>query len=155
MQSTYTGVYSRGGPTNVDGPKDLSGITNRKPANARGVALPFRRTDIATPRSGTTLTAISSARGRPSEPGRSARLTSSPTASACSGPFTMRNSPARSQVGDGPQTARGRRSSLAGSVGGMYVRTPPNEHIIGWENLGMVYSRLSMFYTCSYTISSM
>jgi hypothetical protein len=38
MQSTYTGVYARGGPTNTDGPKDLSQITNRKPADNRGVA---------------------------------------------------------------------------------------------------------------------
>lgn len=38
MQSTYTGVYARGGPTNTDGPHDLSEIANRKPADRRGVA---------------------------------------------------------------------------------------------------------------------
>eukprot|EP01062_Namystynia_karyoxenos_P027180 TRINITY_DN20943_c0_g1_i1.p1 TRINITY_DN20943_c0_g1~~TRINITY_DN20943_c0_g1_i1.p1 ORF type:complete len:477 (+),score=107.35 TRINITY_DN20943_c0_g1_i1:90-1433(+) len=34
---TYTGVYARGGPTNVDHPADLSGITNRSPADVRGI----------------------------------------------------------------------------------------------------------------------
>lgn len=33
----YTGVYKNGGPTNVDGAKDLSGITDRSPADRRGV----------------------------------------------------------------------------------------------------------------------
>lgn len=38
MQSTYTGVYKRGGPdTMVGGAKSLQQITNRKPADARGV----------------------------------------------------------------------------------------------------------------------
>ena len=46
MQSTYTGVYAKGGPTAVDNPKDLAGITNRKPANNRGVALPSRRDQL-------------------------------------------------------------------------------------------------------------
>ena len=37
MQSTYTGVYSRGGPTNVDPSKDLSSLLDRSDADVRGV----------------------------------------------------------------------------------------------------------------------
>jgi hypothetical protein len=37
LQSTYTGVYARGGPTNVDGKGDLSELCDRTPADARGV----------------------------------------------------------------------------------------------------------------------
>lgn len=37
-QSTYTGVYARGGPTNVDGNKDLSSLCDRTPADNRGVS---------------------------------------------------------------------------------------------------------------------
>ncbi len=37
MQSTYTGVYANGGPTNVDGSGDLSELCDRTPADARGV----------------------------------------------------------------------------------------------------------------------
>ena len=37
-KSAYTGVYSKGGPTNTDlGTSDLSNITNRAPADVRGV----------------------------------------------------------------------------------------------------------------------
>ncbi|BDA43246.1 probable tubulin polymerization-promoting protein at N-terminal half [Coccomyxa sp. Obi] len=36
-KSTYTGVYAKGGPTNVDGNGDLSGLCDRTPADARGV----------------------------------------------------------------------------------------------------------------------
>ena len=37
-KSLYTGVYKNGGPTNVDlGTSDLKFITNRAPANVRGV----------------------------------------------------------------------------------------------------------------------
>eukprot|EP01060_Flectonema_neradi_P011805 TRINITY_DN1878_c2_g1_i1.p1 TRINITY_DN1878_c2_g1~~TRINITY_DN1878_c2_g1_i1.p1 ORF type:complete len:170 (+),score=26.20 TRINITY_DN1878_c2_g1_i1:50-511(+) len=37
-KSTYTGVYGKGGPTNTDlGTSDLSNITNRAPADVRGV----------------------------------------------------------------------------------------------------------------------
>lgn len=31
------GVYKNGGPTNVDNPKDLSGICDRTPADVRGI----------------------------------------------------------------------------------------------------------------------
>jgi len=37
-QSTFTGVYARGGPTTVDGDKDLSQLCDRTPADARGVS---------------------------------------------------------------------------------------------------------------------
>ena len=37
LQSTYTGVYANGGPTNVDGNGDLSELCDRTPADARGV----------------------------------------------------------------------------------------------------------------------
>lgn len=37
-QSTYTGVYARGGPTNVDGNKDLSSLCDRTAADNRGVS---------------------------------------------------------------------------------------------------------------------
>lgn len=36
-KALYTGVHANGGPTTVDPSKDLSGITNRKAANVRGV----------------------------------------------------------------------------------------------------------------------
>ncbi|EIE22274.1 P25-alpha [Coccomyxa subellipsoidea C-169] len=36
-KSTYTGVYAKGGPTNVDGTGDLSALCDRTPADARGV----------------------------------------------------------------------------------------------------------------------
>ena len=37
-QSTFTGVYARGGPTNVDGDRDLKQLCDRTPADARGVS---------------------------------------------------------------------------------------------------------------------
>ena len=37
LQSTYTGVYSRGGPTNVDPSKELSSLLDRSDADVRGV----------------------------------------------------------------------------------------------------------------------
>lgn len=40
VQTTYTGVYKNGGPdTSEGGAKSLQQITNRKPADARGVQL--------------------------------------------------------------------------------------------------------------------
>lgn len=36
-KSTYTGVYAKGGPTNVDRSRDLSGLCDRTPADVRGV----------------------------------------------------------------------------------------------------------------------
>lgn len=40
MQTTYTGVYRHGGPDTTDGgPMSLQEITNRKPADARGVQI--------------------------------------------------------------------------------------------------------------------
>ena len=37
MQSTYTGVYAQGGPTNVDRSPDLSNLLDRSSADVRGV----------------------------------------------------------------------------------------------------------------------
>lgn len=38
LQSTYTGVYAKGGPTNVDSdPSSLASVCDRSPADARGV----------------------------------------------------------------------------------------------------------------------
>lgn len=37
MQSLYTGVYSRGGPTNIEPSNELSALLDRSPANVRGV----------------------------------------------------------------------------------------------------------------------
>ncbi|KAK9838481.1 hypothetical protein WJX81_002091 [Elliptochloris bilobata] len=39
-KSTYTGVYARGGPTNVDPSKDLSALLDRSPADVRGIKKP-------------------------------------------------------------------------------------------------------------------
>jgi len=36
-KSTYTGVYAKGGPTNVDNKITLSSLADRSPANARGM----------------------------------------------------------------------------------------------------------------------
>lgn len=36
-KSTYTGVYAKGGPTNVDSKITLSNLADRSPANARGM----------------------------------------------------------------------------------------------------------------------
>ena len=41
LQSTYTGVYANGGPTNVDGKADLSELCDRSDANVRGVTQKF------------------------------------------------------------------------------------------------------------------
>lgn len=41
LQSTYTGVYAKGGPTNVDGKGDLSELCDRSDANVRGVTERF------------------------------------------------------------------------------------------------------------------
>ena len=41
LQSTYTGVYANGGPTNVDGKGDLSELCDRSSANVRGVTEKF------------------------------------------------------------------------------------------------------------------
>ena len=135
MQSTYTGVYSRGGPTNVDRPKDLSGIANRKPADQRGVALPFRRAfELAQPR------------GRSAGVARSARLDGSPTASVRSGALTSR---ASSIMGGEPRTARGRPSFGGGTSGLSFMseqrttRSRPSvggsvaaaDHVAGYENM--------------------
>ncbi len=37
-KSTYTGVYAKGGPTNVDGNKDISQLCDRTTANVRGIS---------------------------------------------------------------------------------------------------------------------
>ena len=37
-QNTWTGTATRGGPTNVDGNKDLSSLCDRTAADARGVS---------------------------------------------------------------------------------------------------------------------
>lgn len=36
-QSTYTGVYARGGPSNVEPSNELSALLDRSPADIRGV----------------------------------------------------------------------------------------------------------------------
>ena len=38
-QSTYTGVYANGGPTNFDGNKDLSSLADRSAADVRGIPI--------------------------------------------------------------------------------------------------------------------
>lgn len=37
MQSTYTGVYKKGGPSTVEPSKDLSALLDRSPADVRGI----------------------------------------------------------------------------------------------------------------------
>lgn len=37
VQSTYTGVYAKGGPTNVDASGNLSDLLDRSPADVRGI----------------------------------------------------------------------------------------------------------------------
>lgn len=37
LQSTYTGVYARGGPTNIEASVDLSSYLDRSKADVRGV----------------------------------------------------------------------------------------------------------------------
>lgn len=37
VQSTYTGVHARGGPTTVDPSKDLSALLDRSESDVRGV----------------------------------------------------------------------------------------------------------------------
>lgn len=37
VQSTYTGVYAKGGPTNVDASGQLSDLLDRSPADVRGI----------------------------------------------------------------------------------------------------------------------
>ena len=37
LQSLYTGVYSRGGPTNIEPSNELSALLDRSPADVRGV----------------------------------------------------------------------------------------------------------------------
>ena len=36
-QSTYTGVYAKGGPTNVDASGQLSDLLDRSPTDVRGI----------------------------------------------------------------------------------------------------------------------
>ncbi len=36
-QSTYTGVYKKGGPSTVEPSKDLSALLDRSPADVRGI----------------------------------------------------------------------------------------------------------------------
>ncbi|KAK9820323.1 hypothetical protein WJX72_008971 [[Myrmecia] bisecta] len=65
-KSTYTGVYARGGPTNVEPSNDLSALLDRSDADVRGV--PLRKTLSI------------------SDPPLSARGPMSPAGSACSSP---------------------------------------------------------------------
>ena len=137
MQSTYTGVYGRGGPTNVDRPKDLAGIANRKPADSRGVALPFRRASDA----------AATPRGRPLDSARAARTDVSPTASVRSGALMSRAS--SMMGGPEPRTARARPSFGGGAATLSFMSEPrsgrgrpsiggglaASEHIAGYENL--------------------
>ena len=38
MQSTFTGVHARGGPTTVDGERDLRNLCDRTAADVRGIS---------------------------------------------------------------------------------------------------------------------
>jgi p25-alpha len=115
-KSTYTGVYSRGGPVNFDGLKDLSQITNRKPADHRGVALPTRAT---TPR-----------RGSSDAGPRSGRLPMSPSAAhALNAAFSM-PSDAMSLTGSVTPPLGPRRRSVK-SV------TPSSARLQGWDDIGV------------------
>jgi hypothetical protein len=135
MQSTYTGVYSRGGPTNVDRPKDLAGITNRKPANNRGVALPFNKRGDLTARSAplgsrtASLAAAATPRRTSSGAGRSSRL-GSPSSSMHGGVLTPMQS--AGSMMEFPRSARRRSSS-----GGAALTPPMVEQLPGWENLSV------------------
>jgi hypothetical protein len=40
-KTTYTGVYAKGGPTNVDGAQDISQLCDRSPANVRGMTTTY------------------------------------------------------------------------------------------------------------------
>ena len=42
-QSTYTGVWKRGGPSTNDGKRDLSALLDRSPADVRGLGGDFRK----------------------------------------------------------------------------------------------------------------
>ncbi|KAK9829714.1 hypothetical protein WJX72_007506 [[Myrmecia] bisecta] len=42
-KSTYTGVYANGGPTNVDGNKDLKSLCDRSSADVRGISTNYAR----------------------------------------------------------------------------------------------------------------
>jgi p25-alpha len=152
LQSTYTGVYSRGGPTNIDRPKDLSGITNRKPANNRGVALPFRSTahPMATPRGAGAPSSGYTPR-RPTPPQRGAGTgyggaasfmgsfmggASAPLAGAHAG-----QSPGQSLMGAASIATTGaggtpRTSRRPSGTGGAPLLSPlATENVAGWENL--------------------
>lgn len=57
MQSTYTGVYSRGGPTNLDliNSNDLRYLTDRSKADPRGVKLILPSARMSLSRTPTSL----------------------------------------------------------------------------------------------------
>jgi p25-alpha len=40
-KTTYTGVYAKGGPTNVDGVKDISQLCDRSAADVRGMTATY------------------------------------------------------------------------------------------------------------------
>lgn len=40
-KTTYTGVYAKGGPTNVDSSQDISQLCDRLPANVRGMTTTY------------------------------------------------------------------------------------------------------------------
>lgn len=153
MQTTYTGVYARGGPTNVDTPHDLSEITNRKPADNRGRQLApvyahahtTSTTPVLTPRhatsdAGTTPRAFRSSR-------LSSRVSSgrgsfgggllSPSLS-CTGTLTTPNQEAsRSGALRGtPRAGRLSTTSLASPFGEKSGVSPSTMQLPGWENLG-------------------
>lgn len=122
------GVYSRGGPVSYDGTKDLSQIVNRKAADARGVALPRRRSSGGgaglkpTPRT-------------PDSGSRSYRLPVSPAPSqGAKGPFSAVSDTASLTGSLTPPLGRRRRSA---------VPSPPvSGNLQGWDRMGARPSRL-------------
>jgi len=84
-KSAYTGVYARGGPTNVDAnPTSLANVCDRSAANVRGVSATM----------GVAASAGAGLLVGPNEPaaaaGSSKRLRSAPTAAAAAGTSSRR-----------------------------------------------------------------
>jgi hypothetical protein len=135
VQSTYTGVYSRGGPTNFD-PKDLSGITNRKPADARGVQRPHsaRGTPTPTPRRHTSDTSTIRAR-RQSLAGGGLSGMISPSVSSAGGLINTLSMPDSARRTP-PNSARRMSITSQQLSERMPATSPGPTQIVGWESLG-------------------
>eukprot|EP00892_Ulva_mutabilis_P010007 jgi/Ulvmu1/7379/UM036_0039.1 len=121
-KTTYTGVYKRGGPDTMDGgAKSLHQITNRRPANYRGVQLTrAERPDAQGPR---RIVSDTSARVK-SMGGMSGLLT----------PSSMAGLPNAMSM---PEPSSSRR--LGGASNGTHVServsTANGHHIQGWEEM--------------------